>query len=72
MAGQGTAGPTQLLDRLLRPGSDSRRDRWIDLAWLTGLGLLLIGAGLGLRDPWPYWLMFCAWMPCCWPPLDFL
>lgn len=53
MGGQGAAGPTRLLDRLLRPGSDSRRDRWIDLAWLSGLALLLIGAGLGLRDPWP-------------------
>lgn len=25
----------------------------IDFAWLLGLGLLVLGAGLGLRDPWP-------------------
>ena len=42
-----------ILDRLLRPGRNSRRDVWTDLAWLLGLGLLLIGVGLGLRDPWP-------------------
>ncbi len=24
-----------------------------DLAWLLGLGLLVLGAGLGVRDPWP-------------------
>lgn len=25
----------------------------LDLLWLGGLGLLLLGAGIGLRDPWP-------------------
>jgi 4-amino-4-deoxy-L-arabinose transferase-like glycosyltransferase len=47
------AGAPTLLDRLLRPGRDSRRDRGWDLLWLTALALLLIGTGLGLRDPWP-------------------
>ena len=42
-----------LLERLLRPGRTTRRDVVIDLLWLAGLGLLLMGAGLGLRDPWP-------------------
>lgn len=42
-----------LLDRLLRPGRDSGRDHLYDVLWLLGLGLLLIGTGLGLRDPWP-------------------
>jgi 4-amino-4-deoxy-L-arabinose transferase-like glycosyltransferase len=42
-----------LLDAFLRPGRSSNRDIVVDLAWLLGLGLLLIGAGLGLRDPWP-------------------
>ena len=41
------------LDAFLRPGRSSRRDILVDLAWLLGLGALLIGAGLGLRDPWP-------------------
>lgn len=36
-----------------RPGSDSARDVRIDLYWLIGLGLLLMGVGIGLRDPWP-------------------
>jgi len=26
---------------------------WRDLAWILGLGLLVLSAGLGLRDPWP-------------------
>ncbi len=47
----GVAAPT-LLDRLLRPGRESSRDVVLDLLWLLGLGLLLIGTGLGLRDPW--------------------
>jgi 4-amino-4-deoxy-L-arabinose transferase-like glycosyltransferase len=42
-----------LLDAFLRPGRSSRRDVVVDLAWLLGLGLLMIGAGFGLRDPWP-------------------
>lgn len=29
--------------------SNPRRDAW----WLFGIALLVIGAGLGLRDPWP-------------------
>jgi 4-amino-4-deoxy-L-arabinose transferase-like glycosyltransferase len=29
--------------------ANARRDAW----WLFGLALLVIGAGLGLRDPWP-------------------
>jgi 4-amino-4-deoxy-L-arabinose transferase-like glycosyltransferase len=41
------------LDRLLRPGRTSSRDVALDLLWLLGLGLLFIGTGLGLRDPWP-------------------
>ena len=45
--------PTSLLDRWLRPGADSPRDVTVDLLWLVGLALLLMGAGLGLRDPWP-------------------
>lgn len=47
------AAESSLLDRLLRPGRDSRRDVIVDLAWLTGLGLAFLAAGLGLRDPWP-------------------
>ena len=42
-----------LLDRWLRPGANSTRDVAVDLLWLVGLGLLLMAAGLGLRDPWP-------------------
>jgi 4-amino-4-deoxy-L-arabinose transferase-like glycosyltransferase len=41
-----------LLDRLLRPGRESGRDIALDVLWLLGIGLLLIGTGLGLRDPW--------------------
>lgn len=48
----GDATPT-LLDRLLRPGRESGRDVALDVFWLLGLGLVLIGTGLGLRDPWP-------------------
>jgi 4-amino-4-deoxy-L-arabinose transferase-like glycosyltransferase len=52
MAGAGAA--SSLLDRWwLRPGANGRRDVAIDLAWLIGLALLLIGVGFGLRDPWP-------------------
>jgi 4-amino-4-deoxy-L-arabinose transferase-like glycosyltransferase len=50
--GEGTTAPS-LLDRLLRPGRASPRDVVVDLAWLLALGLLLMGAGIGLRDPWP-------------------
>jgi 4-amino-4-deoxy-L-arabinose transferase-like glycosyltransferase len=45
--------PSTWLDRLTRPGAVSSRDVVIDLLWIVGLGLLLIGAGFGLRDPWP-------------------
>ncbi|HLS83008.1 MAG TPA: glycosyltransferase family 39 protein [Steroidobacter sp.] len=41
------------LERLLRPQAHGRRHERLDLCWLLGLGLLLIGAGVGLRDPWP-------------------
>ena len=46
-------GAVAPLDRLLRPGRDGGRDRLLDVLWLLGFGLLLIGTGLGLRDPWP-------------------
>ena len=49
----GAVAPPSLLDRLLRPGMESHRETVIDLAWLLGLALLLMGAGFGLRDPWP-------------------
>jgi 4-amino-4-deoxy-L-arabinose transferase-like glycosyltransferase len=49
----GASAPPSLLDRLLRPGAGSRRDVMVDLAWLVGLALLLMGTGFGLRDPWP-------------------
>jgi len=48
----GAAAPA-LLERLLRPGRASRSDVVIDLLWLAGLGAVLMGTGLGLRDPWP-------------------
>ena len=48
-----SAAASPLLERLLRPGRASRRDSAIDLLWLCGLGLVLMGVGLGLRDPWP-------------------
>jgi 4-amino-4-deoxy-L-arabinose transferase-like glycosyltransferase len=51
-AAEGAAAPT-LLDRLLRPGRVSSRDVALDVAWIVGLGLLLMATGLGLRDPWP-------------------
>lgn len=39
--------------RIYRPGQHSAADIKLDVYWLLGLGLLLIGAGIGLRDPWP-------------------
>lgn len=42
-----------LLDRLLRPGAATSRDVIVDIAWLVGLALVLMGTGFGLRDPWP-------------------
>ncbi len=50
---RGAAAATSLLDRWLRPGAGSTRDVTTDLLWLVGLALLLMGAGFGLRDPWP-------------------
>ncbi|MBP6105821.1 MAG: glycosyltransferase family 39 protein [Steroidobacteraceae bacterium] len=44
---------TSLLDRWLRPGANTPRDVIVDLLWLSGLALLLMATGLGLRDPWP-------------------
>ncbi len=51
MGGAAGAAPG-VLERLLRPGRASPRDTLIDLALLGGLALVLMGAGLGLRDPW--------------------
>ena len=49
----GAAAPT-LLDRLLRPGADDASGRAASIcAGSSGSRCLLIGAGLGLRDPWP-------------------
>jgi 4-amino-4-deoxy-L-arabinose transferase-like glycosyltransferase len=42
-----------VFERLLRPGHDTPRDRWRDVAGLVTLALLLMATGLGLRDPWP-------------------
>jgi 4-amino-4-deoxy-L-arabinose transferase-like glycosyltransferase len=46
------AGPT-VLDRLLRPGRTSARDVVLDVGGLLVFALVLMGAGLGLREPWP-------------------
>lgn len=51
MSVPGASAPS-LLDRLLRPGRTSPRDSLLDLLLLTALALLLIGPGLGLREPW--------------------
>ncbi len=53
MTGIAGVAPVTWLDRLLRPGRDTRRDVTLDVAWLVGLGLLFIATGLGFRDPWP-------------------
>jgi 4-amino-4-deoxy-L-arabinose transferase-like glycosyltransferase len=42
-----------VLERLLRPGKASSRDTLLDVVGLVLLALLLLAAGLGLRDPWP-------------------
>ena len=47
------AAVSTLLDRLLRPGRSDASAVRLDLCWLIGLACVLIGAGLGLRDPWP-------------------
>jgi 4-amino-4-deoxy-L-arabinose transferase-like glycosyltransferase len=39
--------------RWLRPAQDSSHDVHLDLLWLVVLTLLLVGTGIGLRDPWP-------------------
>lgn len=52
MAVEAAAAPSWL-ERWLRPGATGRRDVTVDLLWLVGLALVLMGAGLGLRDPWP-------------------
>ena len=44
------AGPT-VLDRLLRPGRTSARDVVLDVGGLLVFALVLMGAGLGLREP---------------------
>lgn len=43
----------QLLGRLLREGRTGPGEVRLDIAWLCCLVLLLIGTGIGLRDPWP-------------------
>src|SRR3954469_18284267 len=48
----GAAAPS-LLDRWLRPGRTDSQAIARDLLWLIGLALLLMGIGLGMRDPWP-------------------
>ena len=47
------AAASTLLDRLLRPGQSDASAVRLDLCWLIGFACVLIGAGLGLRDPWP-------------------
>jgi len=42
-----------VLTRFFRPGRVGTQDVRIDLFWLLGLGLVMIGVGLGFRDPWP-------------------
>lgn len=49
---QAVPGPTAL-DRLLRPGRTSTRDVILDIGGLVVFALILMGAGLGLREPWP-------------------
>ena len=50
---RGRVPPPSWLERWLRPGASAPRDVAVDLLWLVGLALLLMGAGFGLRDPWP-------------------
>ncbi len=52
MSAAGVATPS-VLERWLRPGRVSTRDVLLDVAGLVALAVLLMGAGLGLRDPWP-------------------
>lgn len=39
--------------QVVRADRRTAHDIKLDICWLLGLGLLLIGIGLGLRDPWP-------------------
>jgi 4-amino-4-deoxy-L-arabinose transferase-like glycosyltransferase len=39
--------------RWLRPDQNSSHDIRLDLFWLLALATILIGTGIGLRDPWP-------------------
>lgn len=41
------------LMRFWRPQAVGAQQIKLDLFWLLGLGLLLVGVGLGFRDPWP-------------------
>ena len=41
------------LERVLRPGRTGSHETRLDLLWLVAFALLLIGTGIGLRDPWP-------------------
>ena len=52
-AGGPVPSSPSLLERWFRPGAASRRDVVLDLLWLLGLALAMMGAGFGLRDPWP-------------------
>lgn len=45
--------PLQMTDLDIHQRRSPARAVLADLAWLLGLGLLVLGAGLGLRDPWP-------------------
>lgn len=42
-----------VLGQLLRQGRSGPHEVRLDLIWLCCLVLLLIGTGIGLRDPWP-------------------
>ena len=42
-----------LAAKVFRPGCARSEDVRRDVLWLLGLGLVLIGTGIGLRDPWP-------------------
>jgi 4-amino-4-deoxy-L-arabinose transferase-like glycosyltransferase len=42
-----------VLDQLLRPGRTDAGAVRADVWWLVALAAVLMGAGLGLRDPWP-------------------
>jgi 4-amino-4-deoxy-L-arabinose transferase-like glycosyltransferase len=39
--------------RWLRPDRNTSHDVRLDLIWLLALAAILIGTGIGLRDPWP-------------------